>query len=353
MNIKLLNSSKKKLTIGVTFFPIPALNNRSTKSYFNTSKKTSIMKKLIGLAIAILVVTLFFTSCEQDNFLEDQELTNEEAALEAEADAIEAELSKEISLGGFEFMDRAEYEKLPVVAAEELPNLLKDEVSVRSGYRKLPTPPVVNQGREGSCVSFAVGYVGVSYYLNRLKNMPYTTTGAYRSPEFLYNNTKLSGSCDAGSNFVPVLNFLRTNGVCSWSQMPYSDVNGCASRGSSAQRSQALSGKIRTWTRLYNSSVSNLRSYLDRGYPILTGLQLDASFYQQTTSRNYNYTWRIKGGSNRGGHAVVITGYDDSRRAFIVQNSWGTSTHDRGFFYISYDLIPYLMLELYVINPVI
>ncbi len=43
-----------------------------------------------------------------------------------------------------------------------------------------------------------------------------------------------------------------------------------------------------------------------------------------------------------GGHAVLIVGYDDSKHAFIVANSWGTDWGQKGFFYMPYQ---------YVTNP--
>jgi C1A family cysteine protease len=38
-----------------------------------------------------------------------------------------------------------------------------------------------------------------------------------------------------------------------------------------------------------------------------------------------------------GGHAVMAVGYDDEKKHFIIQNSWGTEWGDKGFFYMPYD----------------
>ena len=37
-----------------------------------------------------------------------------------------------------------------------------------------------------------------------------------------------------------------------------------------------------------------------------------------------------------GGHAVMAVGYDDSKGAFIVRNSWGTDWGIKGYFYLPY-----------------
>jgi len=37
-----------------------------------------------------------------------------------------------------------------------------------------------------------------------------------------------------------------------------------------------------------------------------------------------------------GGHAVVFVGYDDSKKAFLVRNSWGTRWGQKGYFWLPY-----------------
>lgn len=44
--------------------------------------------------------------------------------------------------------------------------------------------------------------------------------------------------------------------------------------------------------------------------------------------------WNGRG--NLGGHAVALVGYDDTRKAFHLRNSWGTSYGDKG-----YTMLPY------------
>ena len=40
-----------------------------------------------------------------------------------------------------------------------------------------------------------------------------------------------------------------------------------------------------------------------------------------------------------GGHAVMAVGYDDSKQAVLVRNSWGTDWGIRGYFYMPYGYI--------------
>ena len=43
--------------------------------------------------------------------------------------------------------------------------------------------------------------------------------------------------------------------------------------------------------------------------------------------------------SNLGGHCVMIVGYQDSTKQFIVRNSWGSSWGLSGYFYLPYEYI--------------
>ena len=40
-----------------------------------------------------------------------------------------------------------------------------------------------------------------------------------------------------------------------------------------------------------------------------------------------------------GGHAMVVVGYDEPQRRFLVRNSWGTSWGRQGYGTMSYDYL--------------
>lgn len=307
------------------------------------------MKNNCLYLVAMSLSAILFNACEKDNAGDHLAPDVDAVYLTKTANQIIDKISATTAIGGLELMNRAEYEKLPEFDVMDFPSLTSNGAELRSSKIVLSVPPVWNQSTESCCVSFAVGYIGVSYYLNRLKRLPYASNGAYRSPEFLYNNTKIGADCSSGSQFVNVLNFLRNNGVCSWAEMPYSATNGCSNRGNSTQWTQSKLGMIKSWSTVPRN-VYTMRDLLDKGYPILMGFTLDESFMVQTNASPYTYT--RKGGASKGGHAVAIIGYDDSRQVFIVQNSWGKGNHDSGIFYVSYALLPQLRPELYVIDPV-
>ncbi len=74
-----------------------------------------------------------------------------------------------------------------------------------------------------------------------------------------------------------------------------------------------------------------IRKYISKGYPVPFAVRLDETFNCQTESC-YSYppafnnsydTWMTFQGMDAGGHSMLIVGYDDIKRAFIVMNSWG------------------------------
>ena len=40
-----------------------------------------------------------------------------------------------------------------------------------------------------------------------------------------------------------------------------------------------------------------------------------------------------------GGHAILVSGYDDKKRVWIMRNSWGADWGDKGYFYLPYEYL--------------
>jgi len=54
-------------------------------------------------------------------------------------------------------------------------------------------------------------------------------------------------------------------------------------------------------------------------------------------------------GTNRGTHAYMVVGYDDSKNAFKFQNSWGTGWSSAGLGWIDYDYVSQWWKEAYML----
>ena len=49
-------------------------------------------------------------------------------------------------------------------------------------------------------------------------------------------------------------------------------------------------------------------------------------------------------------HSMVLVGYDDSKKAFNIMNSWGTEWRNNGYCWIEYDLFSRITNEIWVIR---
>jgi C1A family cysteine protease len=322
--------------------PLKSTAGKLKTDRVGTILKLKTMNKFkLFFPIFLVLTSIVIFSCEKDSTVgfEDQQ---------EQADDVQSDNTRHV--GGLIFMDEAEYQTLPMVDLQSLQNISgENDVESRSQYVKIYTPPVVSQGSEGSCTAFATSYTVSSYYTSAFRSLPYTNSQAIRSPEYVYNSSKIAGDCGRGAYLSDVLNFIRDKGVCSWSQMPYTDANGCNVKPNATQISQGVIGKIKSWNTVAKN-VTSIKELLKKGYPVIMAFDANTNFDKETLKAPYIYK-TYKQDTKYYGHAVTIVGYDDVKKHFIVQNSWGTWNHDKGFFYVTYNLFPTIARELYVMNP--
>jgi hypothetical protein len=202
-----------------------------------------------------------------------------------------------------------------------------------SGVR-LTMPPVSNQGSEGSCVAFAVGYAARSaeqFY--RSGASTYSNSTNIFSPEFLYNQIKFSTDCGSGSAMQTALDFIKLNGICTFQSMPYSSSNGCSLLPSASQAAEAQNYKISSYAKMFTTDRAAIKSMVSQNHPVIINILADNSFISAKTG----FIWKTYSGSGTLAHALVICGYDDSKNAYLVFNSWGTTWGDAGYSWIDYD----------------
>lgn len=85
----------------------------------------------------------------------------------------------------------------------------------------------------------------------------------------------------------------------------------------------------------YVETVKYVIGVLDR--PVVLGIKLTRTF-REFTSKNSLYS--IQPNDNFiENHSMLIVGYSDQDRVFIVQNSWGEEFGNKGFCYIPYHCI--------------
>ncbi|MBV8390214.1 MAG: C1 family peptidase [Mucilaginibacter sp.] len=218
----------------------------------------------------------------------------------------------------------------------------------------LANPAVRDQGQIGSCTSFCgVEAYEIGYYYKH---------GAFPtllSPLFIYYEERVGIlheriSADNGAYMVDIGEALQKYGDCYESLYKYPNPASDRSTAyrtapSSAAISNALGYKVTGYTLVNSGDTAAVKNLLRNNVPVMMGFNVydNTSTYQyfeglNTTSYTYNPLNSngslANGVSLLGGHAVPLIGYDDNRKAFLVQNSWGTSWGNNGFFYLPYSV---------------
>lgn len=204
-------------------------------------------------------------------------------------------------------------------------------------------PPIVNQGSEGSCVAMALAYARSYEEYHRKGATSYDASINIFSPEYIFNQIKTTETC-LSSALLTGVNFLRDNGVCTWASMPYTWM-GCSLLPTAAQTAEAANFRIASYSTVYANDVIGIKSLLAAKRVLVCQVTVDQQFYNATS----NFVWKSFTGA-LGAHAITVVGYDDSKHAFKIMNSWGTSWGDAGYSWIDYDFMKTVSSSLLVLN---
>jgi C1A family cysteine protease len=118
--------------------------------------------------------------------------------------------------------------------------------------------------------------------------------------------------------------------------MPYSDINGCSLMPTSSQLIEAANYKISSYVKIVNSDRNAIKTMVFSNHPVIITIIADNSFVNAKSG----FIWKVNSGSGALPHTLIICGYDDSKNAYKVMNSWGTSWADGGYSWIDYDFFP-------------
>jgi C1A family cysteine protease len=195
-------------------------------------------------------------------------------------------------------------------------------------------PPIEDQGDLGACTAFAIS--GILGYNRRQQGIE----DFEPSHLFIYfNERKREGTTgvDAGASIRTGIKSVSWEGYCRESLWPYrphyfnfTPPDQCYKE---AKRYKAL-----MYYRLDNKRLDILRSCIDNQECFVFGASIYDSFYDADTNGGF-VPMPQPTENNNGGHAMMVCGYDDFKKVFIVRNSWGDKLADKGYYYIPYDYI--------------
>jgi hypothetical protein len=199
----------------------------------------------------------------------------------------------------------------------------------------LPIPSIAfDQGGQGSCASVATAMAKSILDFDQ-KGTAYINNGITYSPAYLFNQVHSNpNDCTKGSYLPDNFNLLRDEGVCGITEMPYHDHD-CTTPPSVSQKNMASSNKIDHYFKIDPINVSWIKQYIFAGLPVIVAFQTDENFHKKSD----NSVWKSFGWSFLGNHAAVLYGWDDSKGAFKLLNSWGESWKENGTGWVDYGFV--------------
>ena len=189
--------------------------------------------------------------------------------------------------------------------------------------------PIRFQGLCGSCWAFAAMAVYESVFLITNK------TALDLSEQYIVDCAVLSdgrdaGSCDGGS-YWSVFDFLLNNGAIEEKIRPYKAKN------ASCGRLLTSNFRVAEWTAINNGkfpTVKQIKEAVAKYGPVAASVKVTPAF-QAYTGGIFDEFAKVSNQYDTN-HAIVIVGWDDSKKSFLIKNSWGEDWGEKGYMWIEY-----------------
>lgn len=201
--------------------------------------------------------------------------------------------------------------------------------------------PVFDQDQLGSCTANACA--GALEYEENIQNG--NDNAVQLSRLFIYYNERaMEGTIwqDAGGELRDVVKAAAQFGAPLETTWPYNEAK-FRSKPSLEAYTEGLAHRAMTYEAVPQTleAFKHVLAVMNR--PILIGITVFASFESEQTIASGVVPMPTPGEDNMGGHAVLVVGYDDSKQAFLVRNSWATiyppawpGSNEKGSFWLPY-----------------
>jgi C1A family cysteine protease len=192
--------------------------------------------------------------------------------------------------------------------------------------------PIYDQGALGSCTGFAIAK-GLREFIQRTNHEAQVPLSAM----FLYYEERVLQDTvneDSGATMTAGLQVLQDTGVAPDSAWPY-NIPQFKVKPSQAAYDAAGANKVHHATQV--KGLDDVKTVVAKGGAVAIGFQVYQSFMKigaDGVMPMPKPTERVVGG-----HAVLVVGYDDAKKAVLVRNSWGTKWGQEGYFWMPYAFI--------------
>jgi C1A family cysteine protease len=192
--------------------------------------------------------------------------------------------------------------------------------------------PIEDQGELGSCTANSLA--GAYEYMQKR----ITGQNGDVSRLFLYYaERKREGTIhqDAGARIRDGIVALRAEGICSEKSWPY-DIEKFTKEPSTEAFHEASRHKIDQSFKV-PIELQAMQHCLAEGYPIVFGTYIFESF--EAGGHHGQIHLPEPKEKSLGAHAMLIVGYSQQKKQFIVRNSWGADWGDNGYCYFPFSYL--------------
>jgi C1A family cysteine protease len=210
-------------------------------------------------------------------------------------------------------------------------------------------PAVYDQGDLGSCTANGIAACMEHQYITQ--KLP----DAIPSRLFIYYNERAAEGTvhsDSGAQIRDGIKAVVKYGDCPEVEWPY-----IVSKFTHKPTEQCYIDAKKNVVESYSAIAQNLptlKSTLAQGYPIVFGITVFSSFESDEVEKTGIVPMPAHNEEDLGGHCIVLAGYDDTKSAFLVRNSWGSDWGVGGYCWMPYAYVtnPNLASDFWVIKLV-
>lgn len=196
-------------------------------------------------------------------------------------------------------------------------------------------PGVYDQLRLGSCTANATGFLW--HYEVGLEEQGKAIVCPSRL--YLYYFTRLAQGTvneDSGGTLRGAMKAAQKHGLCPETLWPYVETEYAVEPGVAADQNALHHLPSQKQYASVPQSLAEFKTLIAGGRPIAFGFSVPASFMSQEVAQSGVMPMPKPREQIVGGHAVALVGYDDSKQAFLVRNSWGEGWGQKGYFWMPY-----------------
>ena len=195
-------------------------------------------------------------------------------------------------------------------------------------------PPIYDQGQLGSCTGN--GWAAAVEFLFKkqgLADFAPSRLFIYYNERALQNDT----ADDTGAAISEGATVVTKQGCPPESDWPY-DITKFAEKPPQQAYDDGLKHLV-LQVQQVAQDLASMKEVVAQGLPIVIGFSVYESFESQAVAQSGIVTMPAHHEKKVGGHCVVIVGYDDSQKMFIMRNSWGTGWGLQGYFMMPYQYL--------------